>query len=111
MNARALASVAFVLFACGGAEAPKTVAGAGRPTCATHGDCVITTFSGCCSCCEVAPHAMLRSELHRQEGSCAGADCAPCSPDIECKKHDPIDAFNAICREGTCITEPKKEDS
>jgi hypothetical protein len=106
-----LAVVSFlVVAACGKSETePKTVANAERPTCKSAADCTMTTFSGCCSCCEAAPKAMLKTELDRQQGRCHGAVCAPCKEDLECVKNERLDSFDAVCsKEGTCVSEKKK---
>ena len=98
-----------VVVACGGSEPPaKTVANAERPSCKKHEDCALTTFSGCCSCCEGAPRAMLKTELDRQQGQCHSVDCKECKADLECPKNERLDSFNVLCKEGTCVTEKKK---
>lgn len=99
-----------IVVACGKSEPEaKTVANAERPTCKTAADCTMTTFSGCCTCCEAAPKAMLKSELDRQQGQCHAVDCAKaCKEELECPKNERLDAFNAICKEGTCVAEKKK---
>lgn len=104
-----LAVVLFLVAACGGKSAtePKAVANSERPTCKSAADCTMTTFSGCCSCCEAAPKAMLKSELDRQQGRCHGAACAPCKEELECVKNERLDSFQAICKEGTCVSEKK----
>ena len=99
-----------VLVACGSKEAePKSVANAERPSCASAADCTMTTFSGCCSCCEAAPKAMLKSELDRHQGQCAVVDCAACKENVECAKNERLDAFTAVCKSGTCVAEAKKK--
>jgi hypothetical protein len=108
-------SLAFGLLlavACGKSEPePKSVANAERPSCKSHADCTMTTFSGCCTCCEAAPRAMLKSELDRQQGQCHVTDCAAkaCKEDLECPKNERLDSFNALCKEGTCVSEKKKQ--
>lgn len=101
-----------VVVACGGggseSSSTKTVANAERPSCKTAADCTMTTFTGCCSCCEAAPHAMLKTELDRQQGRCHAVECKACKEELECAKNERLDAFNAVCKTGTCVTEPKK---
>jgi hypothetical protein len=111
--AGSLAVVLIVVAACGacGKSEPdtKTVANAERPTCKSHADCTMTTFSGCCTCCEAAPKAMMKSELDRQQGQCPVTQCAKaCKEDLECPKNERLDSFNALCKEGTCVSEKKK---
>jgi hypothetical protein len=73
-----------VVAACGSSEPPpKSVANAERPSCASHADCALTTFSGCCSCCEGAPRAMMKTELDRQQGQCHAVECDACKADLE----------------------------
>jgi hypothetical protein len=106
------ALVLFVVVACGKSEPePKAVANAERPACKSHDECALTTFSGCCACCEAAPRAMLKSELDRQQGQCHGAACAPCKEELECPKNERLDSFNVLCKAGTCVTEKKKPPS
>jgi hypothetical protein len=104
-----LVALIVVIAACGSSEPQtKTVANAERPSCKTAADCTVTTFSGCCSCCEAAPHAMLKTELDRKQGQCHVVECASCKADLECPKNERLDSFNAVCKDGTCVTEPKK---
>ena len=103
------ALVLVVVAACGKSEPEsKSVANAERPSCKSHDECALTTFSGCCSCCEAAPRAMLKTELDRQQGQCHVVECSACKADLECPKHDRLDSFNVLCKEGTCVTERKK---
>jgi hypothetical protein len=103
------ALVFFVVVACGKSEPEaKSVANAERPSCKKHDECALTTFSGCCPCCEAAPRAMLKTELDRQQSQCHAADCKECKADLECPKNERLDSFNVLCKEGTCITEKKK---
>jgi hypothetical protein len=109
---KTLASVivlVLVVAACGKSDPEtKSVANAERPTCRTAADCTMTTFSGCCSCCEAAPRAMLKTELDRQQGRCAAVDCQACKEDLECVKNERLDSFDAVCNEGgTCVAQKK----
>ena len=99
-----------IVVACGKPEPEaKTVSNAERPTCKTAADCTMTTFSGCCTCCEAAPKAMLKSELDRQQGQCHAVDCKQaCKEDLECPKNERLDSFDAICKEGTCVSARKR---
>src|SRR5687768_14939224 len=111
---RSLVSVILIFIlvaACGKSEPePKSVGNSERPTCKSAADCSMTTFSGCCSCCEAAPKAMLKTELDRQQGQCAMKDCGQaCKADLECPKNERLDAFEAICKEGTCFAQQKKK--
>jgi hypothetical protein len=105
----ALAIVAAI--ACGKSEPePKSVGNAERPECASAADCTMTTFTGCCSCCEGAPRAMLKKELDRGQGQCAVVECQKaCSANLECPKNERLDAFTAICKQGTCVSEKKAQ--
>lgn len=109
---RSLFVCAFILFivvACGKSEPEsKTVANAERPSCQKHEDCALTTFSGCCSCCEGSPRGMLKTELDRQQGQCHAVDCQACKADLECPKNERLDSFNVLCKEGSCVIEKKK---
>ena len=98
-----------VIAACGSSEPQtKTVGNAERPSCTSHADCVLTTFSGCCSCCEGAPRAMMKTELDRAQGQCHAVECQSCKADLECPKNERLDSFNVLCKAGTCVTEKKK---
>ena len=73
--------------------------------CLSNAECVVSTFSGCCQCCNctIHPYAVHRDDLarHKRDCSrrrcdlrmCATVDCAPCEPPpadllAECiKKH------------------------
>lgn len=111
MRSVLLTAFVFVVFvACGGAEpAPKSVANAERPSCKSHDECVLTTFSGCCPCCEGAPRAMLKTELDRQQSQCHAVECQGCKADLECPKNARLDSFNVLCKQGTCVTEEKRK--
>lgn len=105
-----LAVVLLVVAACGKSEPEtKTVANAERPSCTSHADCAMTTFSGCCTCCEAAPRAMLKSELDRGQSQCHAVDCTNCKADVECPKNERLDAFNALCKQGACVAVKKKQ--
>jgi hypothetical protein len=108
---KTLTFIAFLVVAAACAKSEpesKVVANAQRPECASAADCTMTTFTGCCSCCEGAPRAMLKSELHRGEGQCATAPCTKsCKEDLECPKNERLDAFVALCKQGTCVSEKK----
>ncbi|MER2561574.1 MAG: hypothetical protein ABTQ32_12670 [Myxococcaceae bacterium] len=70
--------------------------------CSSDGDCVLTTFEGCCSgnCC---PHtsAWLRSDLEQQQRRCAVIDCSVPECNRPCPKVDEGPKV-AVCVAGRC---------
>ncbi len=90
--------------ACGKSEPAPAVANAQRTTCSSDGDCVITTFSGCCAACMGAPKAMAKDILAQQQNRCTVVDCKPAPENVECVPHDAPESFVARCREGTCVS-------
>ncbi len=77
------------------------------PECAVDGDCILTTFNGCCECCSctMQPYAAVREEIEERmaicavkecyDEQCAAVDCPPCPLDF------PEDG--AACRDGKCV--------
>lgn len=107
--ARVAIAGAVVLLAasCGKSEAPPGVANAERTTCSADTDCVISTFSGCCSCCDGAPKAMAKSVLEQQQSRCAVVDCKACDENIHCAHYEAAESFVARCKDGTCVSAKK----
>jgi hypothetical protein len=86
---------------CGGKPSGLTPSGA-RASCDSDADCALTDVAGCCACCKSAPSAIPKLALAQRNNRCAAADCAACSSSIECAKVEPLTAFAAACRQGTC---------
>lgn len=102
-----LAALTVIVVACGGSEDKgKTPSGA-RASCASDSDCVISDTSGCCKSCPDQPFGMPSLKAEQLKNKCAAASCAAPSDRIECPKVDPVDAFVAICKEGTCAAKKK----
>lgn len=75
--------------------------------CAADGDCVSSTFSGCCgSCCPQPPVAVTRRRAQLQQQQCAAVRCRrpPCD-DIACAQVVPA-PIRPVCRANRCVAEP-----
>lgn len=97
-----------LLAACGrSSDGAPAVANAERTTCSADADCVITTFAGCCACCDGAPHALPLHIAERERNRCAAVECRACSEGVQCAEHEPEGAFVARCKEGTCVSEKR----
>lgn len=77
--------------------------------CRADGDCVLSTFQGCCgNCCAVAPHAVVRGS--NEGAQCAVIDCeAPDCSRVRCRSAPPPGAFVPACRAGRCVAVPRDE--
>jgi hypothetical protein len=95
-------SVASVVAACGGGDAPSRTPAGGLATCRADTDCVVTDRKGCGRCCASDPVALPKEEIERQQHLCEISDFPACAPNIECPKVAPTSQFIAKCKEGTC---------
>ena len=80
-----------------------------QPQCLADGDCVLSTFQGCCgSCCAVTPHAVPRSV---EEGRvCASVDCKqPDCSAVRCAAAPDPTQFVAACRASRCVAVTKAQ--
>jgi hypothetical protein len=75
------------------------------PGCAVDGDCLISTFEGCCgSCCPPPPYAVSRQNDAAQRRRCAVVECqAKGCPDVMCQKHEPASSYRAVCQNNQCV--------
>jgi len=75
--------------------------------CSSNDQCVLSTFQGCCgSCCSSDPHAIPKGTKEGQ--ICATVDCAlPDCAAVKCARPRPVSEFEAVCRSGQCVAEPK----
>jgi len=75
------------------------------PACTVDGDCMMSTFSGCCgACCPPPPYAISRANDAAQRRRCAAVDCAARScPDVVCARQEPVTAYRAACQSGQCV--------
>jgi hypothetical protein len=96
-------SVAAVVTACGGGDAPARTPAGGLVTCRADADCVLSEHAGSCiACCKSNPLALPKDEYERQQRKCENLGMVACAPNIECPKVAPISEFVAKCKEGTC---------
>jgi hypothetical protein len=106
--------VAIVTFlACGGGgenqQPGKTPTGA-RASCSADADCALTNDEGgaCCAPCAGSPRAIPQLAYEQHKNKCAAVDCKePSSDRVECPKVEPMTAFHAKCKEGTCAAVKK----
>lgn len=87
--------------ACGSDPPSRTPSGA-RASCIADTDCVVTDFTGCCSCCRSAPHALPKAEADRQTAACATRDCPACADNLTCAPVRSATEYDARCVDGTC---------
>ncbi len=74
------------------------------PSCSSDGDCMLSTFEGCCgSGCPVSPYAVTREEDAAQRRRCTIVDCAARSQPVKCEPAEPASAFRAACQRGQCV--------
>jgi hypothetical protein len=74
--------------------------------CERDRDCVLTTFPGCCACCECGPpRAVSKGSVGESRASCEGIACQPCDPDVTCAPCvDPEEGgLRARCIRGDCV--------
>jgi hypothetical protein len=86
---------------------PVIAGGSPANACKTDAECVLTTFSGCCSCC---PCAAIRATTKKKDDEdrrvCAYVSCGSCdAPEAGCVAcTDPSrEGMRARCRERTCV--------
>ncbi|MBL8920429.1 MAG: hypothetical protein JNJ54_16315 [Myxococcaceae bacterium] len=75
--------------------------------CAADGDCISTTFAGCCgACCPVPPTAVTRRRAELQQQQCAAVRCRrPACEGIACAQVVPA-PIRPVCRANRCVAEP-----
>ena len=75
--------------------------------CQGDGDCVLSTWDGCCGgCCPSAPHAVRRGV--NEAAPCAAIDCAlPRCEEVRCAQAPDPTVFVAACRAGRCVAVAK----
>jgi hypothetical protein len=92
-----------LLAATAGADVPSRRPG---PVCRADGDCVLSTFKGCCAheCCPSGPRAWLASELDRAQARCGVRECAapPACPPTPCAPRG-AEGLVAACEAGRCV--------
>lgn len=73
--------------------------------CTTDADCVITTFTDCCTCCECArpPYAVNHRKLHTLEAQCAIADCSVGGCNTKRCPPCTTPTITPACEDGTCV--------
>lgn len=79
--------------------------------CSSDAECVISTFSGCCSgnCCPTST-AWLRTELQQQQRRCAIVDCAVPECTSPCPRVDEGPKV-AVCVAGRCEARDRSESA
>jgi hypothetical protein len=73
--------------------------------CKKDAECMLSTFSGCCTCCPRSPHALLRTALTWHEARCAKVDCPPCS--TPCGPEPAMNGYTAQCLKDACVAVPE----
>ena len=91
--------------------ASASVAPLGPPlvssSCASDSDCLLTTFPGCCACCECGPLKAITKSMDRAaRDACELKKCDSCDKkDYKCTPcKDPAkEGMHARCRDNACI--------
>lgn len=82
-----------------------------RPAeCTADGDCMLSTFNGCCgSCCTPDPHAVRKD--NNEAARCAVIDCAgPDCSAVKCRQGRDPSEFVPACRAGRCVALPRNQE-
>ena len=111
-----IAFLTVVLAACSAAGPPASQTGTESTSsagpdraCSSDEECILSTFPGCCSCCQCESlHALRADAEHRLQDSCSGIECAAqdCS-NADCVPCAEVAAgVRAVCVQGLCSVVP-----
>ena len=91
----------------GGQVADPATPGSSEPTatvCKRDGECTLSTFGGCCSCCPGPVRAFFKPDLAKLEAKCQTVRCSSC--DQVCPPEANLKSYSALCENARCVAEP-----